>query len=302
MIMKLIKLFSILISLVFIISCDLFFPAPVGRDNPEDDEVQIRNFSSLITGSDTITTVWDWRSPNPATSDSRIIEEIWIVHSENDMPLSRFPLNPDEVKKIKVTANWYVEWTNLKNDSEHYFALYARERGGTWLAPKYTDQFMDNNPGYVESSTGVPVLIRGNITTGGVLLNGDTTVNETIWGVARIDYSPISNIEYNINVELNISGGTVGDFLIVPGYYIFESGDSWDLISDPDNLDYDNKIEVNISGYPVNINITNIFNITAIYGSNTFVLIPTTAGSSGVAATFDTVNMMPNNYSYWRRN
>ncbi len=143
---KLLRIFSVLALFIFMVSCDLFLPAPVGRDNPDDPDVQIRGFGAVISGNDSIVTAWDWREASSAIPGSQVIDEIWIVHSENNPPTSRSPRDSDEVQKFDSRTFWKADWLNLSSNEEHYFALYAKESGGTWLAPIYTKVHLDSSP------------------------------------------------------------------------------------------------------------------------------------------------------------
>ncbi len=142
------KIFFIGIILLtgIVFSCDYFFPAPLGRDNPQDEDVQIKNFSSLVSGKESINTIWEWSEPSSAVEDSQIIDKIRIVHKENDRPTSMYPLDKDSVTEITAKTTWNYTWENLKQDREHCFALYAHEKGGTWLAPIHVSVHLDSYP------------------------------------------------------------------------------------------------------------------------------------------------------------
>ena len=137
---------TIIVFTGFFISCDFLLPAPLGRNNPYDDEAQIGRFNATVSGSDSIVTSWDWRDALPEIDDKRIIDKIRIVHSEGSRPASKYPINPEEVQEYTSNIEWQFNWTGLTQDREHYFALYAHEKGGMWLAPKYTEKYLDSFP------------------------------------------------------------------------------------------------------------------------------------------------------------
>lgn len=143
---NLLRIITVTTLFSFMVSCDLFLPAPVGRNNPEDPDVQIMAFGSAVSGLHSIMTIWDWREASSGISDSRIIDEIWIVHNDENPPTSRFPLNSDEVKKYGSRSSWKAEWTDLSSQKDHFFALYAKEKGGTWLAPRFTSFHLESSP------------------------------------------------------------------------------------------------------------------------------------------------------------
>ncbi|MCK5674823.1 MAG: hypothetical protein KAH95_15695, partial [Spirochaetales bacterium] len=140
----LVSLFLIAVAGI-LISCDYLLPAPLGRDNPYDDEAQIGRFAVAASGPDSVVTVWDWRDPPSGIDKSRIIDKIRIVYGEGDPPLSKYPINPDNVIEYTSNADFSYEWKNLNEDRDHYFALYAHEKGGMWLAPKRADIWFDSN-------------------------------------------------------------------------------------------------------------------------------------------------------------
>jgi hypothetical protein len=301
---NLIKLLIIFGIFVLLLSCDLFLPAPLGRDNPEDDELQIYNFSSAVIGSDKITTVWDWRAPNPATDSSRIIEEIWIVHSVDNSTAGR-PLDSssEDVLVVTNTSNWEKEWVNLQSDKNHYFALYAKEAGGTWLAPVLTDQYLDNNTGYEETSTW-PNVGKGTVMNGGVLQTISAGLNKDTWLVLRVDYDNLQDMEYIISTissfENSFSAGMeiAGEVRIIAGFKSIELGYSWDFVSSPDTLDYNNALILDITTFPQSEEVSTIFNLAKFYGSNTIVIAPTETG--GLVLHSDDIGL--DSFSYWRRN
>lgn len=133
-------------SVVFLFSaCDYLLPLPLGRDNPDDDNYQIRKFNASISGTTAVNTIWNWQPPSVDIPDDQIIDKIRIVHKENDPPSSVNPIDKQEYVDIDTSSVWEFQWDNLKQGREHYFALYAHEKGGAWLAPKYGKLQLDYN-------------------------------------------------------------------------------------------------------------------------------------------------------------
>ncbi len=143
---RLLTLVLTLSVMTFITSCDFLLPAPLGRDNPDDDGAQIVKFAVTPSGADSIVTVWNWKAPDPATPENQVIDKIRIVHNSSNPPSSMYPLNKDDYVDIDSKVQWKFEWENLREDSDHYFALYAHEKSGTWLAPLHKFLNLNYNP------------------------------------------------------------------------------------------------------------------------------------------------------------
>jgi len=307
-------LFFILI-LIFagiFISCDILLPAPLGRNNPFDNEAQIGRFAAVISGQDSIITAWDWRNPPSGIDDSRKIDKIRIVHSENDPPTSKYPLNPNNVKEYTSNSEWKAEWDNLRNDREHYFALYAHEKGGVWLAPKRVSRNFDNT-GHEErldisfKRLGIDTSIDTNQVQIGV---GQVTDIAPLglppYKIGFIRFDELFNNEYGIVSDARIytnAGATAGDLLIVPVRRHIEDGMQWGMINDLVFYDYKNALLVNITGAIQYIDIKDQINIARLHGSNTIVFIP----NSGSLVNMDLLNfgfndLMVDTFSVWRNN
>ena len=127
------------------ISCDFLLPAPLGRNNPFDDEAQIGKFTLAPSGSDSIVTFWDWHDPLPIIDTDRVIDKIRIVHSKNNRPSGIGLLIDKNVQEYTNNIDWQFNWTGLSNDRDHYFALYAHEKGGLWLAPRHIYYYIDSS-------------------------------------------------------------------------------------------------------------------------------------------------------------
>ncbi|MCK5197510.1 MAG: hypothetical protein KAR21_04130 [Spirochaetales bacterium] len=299
-----------LILIVFIglfVSCDFLLPAPLGRNNPYDDEAQIGRFNCAVAGLDSIITAWDWRGPIPGIDDSRIIDKIRIVHSRNDPPQSKYPLNPDNVIELDSNSTWQHEWDGLKADREHHFALYAHEKGGIWLAPKRISQHLDNN-GHEE---------RWNISFERFGVNtsaGTNTVQIADLQVTDVPPPKIGFIrfdelyynEYGIVLDARIyldAVGSAGDIFVVPLRIRIEEGMEWNQISDSGFYNYGNALLVNIAGAPQYIGIKDQINIARLHGSNTLAIIPDSASAVDInLGDFDFWDTTDDTFSVWRNN
>ena len=142
---KTILAIEIVLFLTVVTSCDYLLPLPLGRDNVNDDARQIVSFTVLVSGETAIITTWTWLLPSSGLEDSRKIDRIRIIHSENDPPSTWNPVNQKDVVEISAADEWQHEWTELKQDRNHFFALYAHEKGGVWLAPVIKSRNLDYN-------------------------------------------------------------------------------------------------------------------------------------------------------------
>lgn len=270
----------LILSIVLFISCDLLFPAPLGRDNPLDDEVQIGGFDAVVSGSDSIITIWDWRNPAPGIDDSRIIDKIRIVYSENNPPSSKYPLNPDNVQEFTSNSEFQFQWTNLKQDREHYFALYAHEKGGVWLAPKTVKQNISYDGHLVASPWWSEKLFADTSAPANIVGTAPPDISGPIIGFIRFD--DLFDSRYGAVLDARVQNfgvTTPGDIDIVPMRRKIDSGMTWDEISDSILYDYEHSITVSMLGGII-IDIKDQINIARVHGSNTIAFIPVGTGVS----------------------
>lgn len=298
----------LLVFAVFFVSCDFILPAPLGRNNPYDDEAQIGRFNAAVAGSDSIITAWDWRGPIPGIDDKRIIDKIRIVHSNNNPPDSKYPLNPDNVIELDSNSTWQHEWNGLKVDREHHFALYAHEAGGIWLAPKRISQHLDNN-GHEE---------RWNIMTTGVIdlyvnTSVDTnlvtaTIMNVIAPLSTIGFFRFDDLYYNdfgAVLEAQIQDWTItsgGDFLIVPMRRRVEDGMTWGEIADAGFYDFGNAKAATVNFATDVVDIKDQINIARLHGSNTIAFLSDTLPFDVDISTLDFNNGSDDTFSVWRNN
>jgi len=257
-----------------------------------------------------IITAWDWRPPPSGIDDSRIIDKIRIVHSRNDPPQSKYPLNPDNVIELDSNSSWQYGWNGLKVDREHYFALYAHEKGGVWLAPKHVNQHLSNN-GH-EDRWNIPVE----------RLYIDTTLPTNIVGTAAINifgpipggnigflvFNELNNGEYGAVLDARIQGfglTTGGTIDIVPVRWRIDSGMTWDNISNSILYDYEHSMTTTLTGGEI-VDIKDQINAARLHGSNTIALIPPTGSAINIndisSLTFWDPGLAMDLFSVWRNN
>ncbi len=131
-------------------SCDYLLPAPLGRNNLNDDEAQIGRFAAVQAGPDSIIVAWDWREMWPGTDPDREIVEIILSDNQGNYPISMLGgssyLKDDGYNK---------EFNNLNLNSDYYFSLYAKEKSGIWLRPIKTKAYLSDG----KITTGMSAII-----------------------------------------------------------------------------------------------------------------------------------------------
>ncbi len=275
----------LLITGVFLVSCDYLLPSPLGRDNPRDDESQLSDFKAFFSGNKTATLLWDWKSYT-GTDPSRKIIKIRIVHSENDPPASMFPLDKSNVQEL--TSGDSFVWKNLREYSDHYFALYQLEESGTWLKPLYTNFHIEGS-GYSDNQGPPPIqymyadMVPGSVVYG--TIDHPSLANSSrgflIFDTKSLDpYSTglITAAELQFTYDSSNYLGTVS---IVPMKKDVYAGDLWDDISYSGYYDMDHSISISISKtVNVTVDISTVLNYCRLYGTSTiaFIIPPTDAG------------------------
>ena len=291
------------------VSCDFLLPAPLGRNNPFDDEAQIGQFNGAVAGLDTILTVWDWRNPVSGINDSRIIDKIRIVHKENNPPDTKYPVNPDNVIEFDSNLVWQYGWNGLNADREHYFALYAHEKGGVWLSPKRFDIHLDNN-GFEESSNFgfTKLYVDTSADTNSVFWPSSSEyVTESPLTILFLVFDNLYDSNYGIVLDARLTNYTItntGTVDIVPVRIKVNDTMKWENISNPLFYDYEkaNK-NVYISGSGEELQIKDQINIAKLYGSNTVAIIPNSGSPINISVESIQFNDGVNDlFSIWRNN
>ena len=129
---SLFKTTVVLLSLIFLFSCDIFLSNPGSRENPTDPNVLIENFTAYPIGTDRVITTWN-RNNNYDGGDK--IEEIRVLHSTLDYPSALIPFIGDSITSSEINQS---DWTKLDPDITHYFALYIKDESMHWYSPIYS--------------------------------------------------------------------------------------------------------------------------------------------------------------------
>ncbi len=297
---------TVILGIVLLSSCDFLLPGPLGRDNPADDGAQIGGFASAVSGSNSITVVWDWHSPAPDVPDYQVIDKVRIVHNEGDVPSSMYPLSKDEYTEVSSNTTWQFEWKNLRTDRDHYFALYAHEKGGSWLSPIISKRYINTsgfedrtNMGftrlYVDTSSDInQVYIPGS---GDYLTATPLTVFFLVFDLYGEDGAVLDARLTNFSIT---NTGTVD---VVPVRKRVNDGMQWGDISNPALYDYTKALHIYISSGADEVQIKDQINIARMYGSNTVAFIPDSGSpiNMGVDVT-EFYNGSDDLFSMWRNN
>lgn len=291
------------------ISCDFLLPAPLGRNNPFDDEAQIGRFEASPSSYNSIVTVWEWRNPASGIDDSRIIDKVRIVYSENNPPVSKYPLNPDNVIEYTSNTDFSYEWTNLNENTDHYFALYAHEKGGLWLAPKNIKAWI-NDGGYFENwpwnniKMYVNALLPANpVGTTATNIIYDPGVPEYVVGFMRFD--DLFTGDYGAVVDARIQGWVVatgGTLSIIPVRKTVDDTMLWGDIDNPILYDYEHANTVIIGASTDIVDIKDQINISRVYGSNTLAFITSDTNVSIGIESLTFWDGSTDLFSIWRNN
>ena len=157
--------------------CDLFVLGPSLNLNYDDVEQGFIRFGVARVGKDEVQVGWDWLdTERKHRGIDPIYDKIIIQHSRGSYPVSRLGGQLIELKDWNPVSNplWSTVFPDLKWDREHYFALYAHERDGRWMAPIYTSTYLGN---YEENSLGF-FWPRDDGTT--IPLRINTSINEKV--------------------------------------------------------------------------------------------------------------------------
>ncbi|MDA3938048.1 MAG: hypothetical protein PF693_01900 [Spirochaetia bacterium] len=233
----------------FFVSCDFLLPAPLGRNNPFDDEAQIGRFNVAVSGTDSMVTNWDWHTALSSISDERVIDKIRIVHREGSRPTGIGLLFDENVQEYTSTSEWSFNWTDLKNDEDHYFALYAHEKGGLWLAPRYADKYLDsfvNDNNYIFYSD-----------------NLDANNDPEEFKIYKVSETPFTITDVS---NMSAPGFAIGD------YAILEFKIDQPVFFDSFLLHLNNPVlgsDENLTIYSIEKDINQIFDWTALSSDNT---------------------------------
>lgn len=145
---------TVFILISFFISCDAFVALPAFNHNPDDPNQGFGPLRAGIVDDGTIRVIWDWYDLERLVRGVEpIYDEITIKHNRGSYPTSRLGGKVFEIKNWNPTSNplWATTFSDLKDDREHYFALYAHEKDGRWVGPMYTSRYMEGYEYQVKS-------------------------------------------------------------------------------------------------------------------------------------------------------
>lgn len=273
-------LFIIILSSVFV-SCDILLPSPLIRNNPNDNEAQLGEFAVVASGDSSVLALWDWQPASPLIPDDRIIDKIRIVHRVGDPPVSMYTLNKDDYTEITDSSSWQFEWKDLKQSRDHYFALYAHEKGGTWLAPIHEKIWLDYNNGWIEYMdlpfTKLYVNTSSSTNTVFIPTSAEFVHRTPDITIFFLVFDSSSGDEYGAILDARLTDFSInntGTVDIVPMKREVHDGMLWENISDPSFYDYTKSINVYIGSGTDEIQIRDQMNAARLNGSYAVAFIP----------------------------
>lgn len=172
-------LFFVILLVVLISSCNLFFSLPHGRENIDDPNAQITAFTALPSGDDSIVTIWNWKD-TPGTWGDDEIDEIHIQHSIFGYPEN---LNLIFGETFSNNTEWQHEWKDLIPGITHYFSLFAKssdgDGGDIWFAPIRTKISLTGKVKSTIKSLNYSWTVNNTSVNGGIL-TGDLNSTDVI--------------------------------------------------------------------------------------------------------------------------
>ncbi len=275
---------------VMIASCNLYLVPQRGRENVYDQDSQIRAFKTLQLVPGEVVTRFAWMPPRRYFDEEDRIQEVRIF-KRSDKPhiLSLQPLSSDDVESVTydrstISNVFFDTWNKVKTGDEIWFTLYYRTERG-WLAPLFERiKVLDPAPTPATAGTGMPVdsITSINFDTSNVTDNpsSDYPVASSSSGnysIAVYFFKDLQQYYYydSVTFDFDTSGG--GDpGLIAPLYS-----------SDADNNDIreliDDDVAVSFNFAATNsIDVTEVMNRAAMYGTNAIVLYAAEPSSTNV--------------------
>jgi hypothetical protein len=225
---------ALLTSLLFV-SCDGFFLGPAMNLNHDDPNRAFGRLECEPIDSDEIRVIWDWYDIERALRGiSPVYDEIIIKHNTGSYPTSRLGGESYLLTSWDASTNPMSStiFTDLKRDRDHYFALYAHEAGGSWMAPIYTSRYLE---GYTPSNQDhwYVDFVSGDLTLAGINSNSPTLptedVSDTLFNIFYFDIWDIKGVE-NATLYFYVTNVAVDTTLVIrPTRARWLSGDSFTL-------------------------------------------------------------------------
>jgi len=273
------KILSLLIMFVLagflLSSCDNFILGPSLNLNYEDQDQGIIRFDSAVIGEGEVRVSWDWFDIERQLRDiDPIYDEIVIKHSTGSRPSSRLGGKSFKLKDWDPVDKpmWSTVFEDLKWDKEHYFALYAHEDGGRWMAPLYTSIHMEDSDQYspgtlwTRDELNIPLQADTDILGTGAtsaLSFGITPISATLTNIFYYDlWDDEKVVSAVLHVNINSFTNPVS-LEIYPMRNYWESGDARNLaLYGEEFFAVDRSIKVE---YPITSNGSQTIDITEVF-------------------------------------
>lgn len=280
--------------LLILSSCDLFFIGPSLNLNWDDPNAGFGRLDAEQIGKDEIRVSWDWYDiERQLRGQAAVFDEIVIKYNKNSRPLSRFGGTSFEIKNWNPVSKpmWSAQFDGLEQDEEYYFALYAHEKDGRWMAPVYTSKRIEGynidswSPGWTRAFGAL--MSTGNLDALNTISDDQVDIYyyEDVWEDDNIQEAILS---FNIT-----TGPTVDDKILIYPVRLFID-DSADPISpgigiDEFTVDRSVRVEIPVetgfSGLKT-VDMTNVFAKAHYHGTKGFLLM-----TQGEVIAYDTFNL-----------
>lgn len=165
--------------LAILTACDSFILPPAFNLNPEDPNQAFGRLESALIDKGKVRVIWDWYDlERRVRGVTPVYDEVIIKHSRGNYPTSRLGGVSFEIKDWDPATNplGAATFSDLKDDREHYFALYAHEKDGRWVGPMYTSTYFDGfeyDVKYPVASHSIAAYVSSGTTVGEGLLTED---------------------------------------------------------------------------------------------------------------------------------
>jgi len=280
-------------ALLLLGGCDLFVLGPSLNLNYDDEDAAFGRLGAALVDDGDVRVGWDWYDlERDLRGIDPVYDKIIIQHSTGSYPVSRIGGRKFEISEWDPVTNplWSTVFKDLKNDREHYFALYAHERNGRWMAPMYASVYLEGyeqHSFFLYSRDDATTPLEANLSTGAVNTLAVGFTSSITPTTINVFYYDLWEDEKVASAKLNfdVNSVTADDVIIVhPVRVYWDSGDASQLnLWGDDSFVIDRSVAAvyNINAGntgPHSFNITDVFAKAQLHRTNGIVLY--TGGSN----------------------
>ena len=237
--------------LLWISSCDLFVLGPFLNINRDDEDAGFARLRADQVDEGAVRVGWDWYDLERKLRGAKpVYDQIIIKHNTGSYPASRLGGESFKISDWDPVKNplWSTVFKDLRDDREHYFALYAHERNGRWMAPMYASVHVEGYDRYT-IYPGASTLVSGNF-SGGTHTAGAINANQA--DIYYYDFGDDETVQ-SATITLEITATPAGDdsIIIYPMRWRWETANFstmnvGDVDSNPDQFFIDRSIYADI--------------------------------------------------------